>query len=123
MTHRPSPQVVSIAWGRMEVAGLGVGRDFKLYPGGGRPWNWAETGTHHHPGIQPTDVTELLDHGATTIVLSQGMERRLGICPETLETLRGEGVEVHVEETREAVEIYNALTATQPVGGLFHSTC
>jgi hypothetical protein len=107
----------------MEVDGLGVGRDFKLYPGGGRAWDWTETGTHHKPGIQPADVAELLEHGATTVVLSRGMERRLGVCPETLEALRDKGVEVHVEETRRAVEIYNELAGARPVAGLFHSTC
>ena len=39
-----------------QVAGLGEGKDFKLYPGGGRKWDWTETGTQHQPGIQPADV-------------------------------------------------------------------
>jgi hypothetical protein len=30
------PRIPAIAWGRMEVEGLPVGKDFKLYPGGGR---------------------------------------------------------------------------------------
>ena len=47
------PRVVQVSWGRMEVEGLGAGKDFKLYPGGGRAWDWAETGTRHSPGIQP----------------------------------------------------------------------
>ena len=33
----------------MTVAGLGDGKDFKLWPGGGRAWDWRETGTHHRP--------------------------------------------------------------------------
>jgi len=31
-------RVLEIAWGRMTVEGLGTGKDFKLYPGGGRAW-------------------------------------------------------------------------------------
>ena len=31
-----SPLVTHVSWGRMDVAGLGSGKDFKLYPGGGR---------------------------------------------------------------------------------------
>ncbi len=31
--HR-SPRIREISWGRMEVEGLGAGKDFKLYPGG-----------------------------------------------------------------------------------------
>jgi hypothetical protein len=107
----------------MDVDGLGVGKDFKLYPGGGRAWDWTETGTRHQPGIQPADVAELLAHGATTVVLSRGMELQLHVDPATLRYLDERGVTVHVAETREAVRIYNDLAAHTPVAGLFHSTC
>ncbi len=118
-----SPRVTHLSWGRMEVEGLGPGKDFKLYPGGGREWDWRETGTRHVPGIQPADVEELLEHGARVVVLSRGMELRLAVCQATLELLADRGVAVHVEETRAAVELYNRLAASEPVGGLFHSTC
>jgi hypothetical protein len=107
----------------MDVAGLGVGKDFKLYPGGGREWDWSETGTRHAPGIQPADVEELLTHGATVIVLSLGMDQRLQVDPATLRMLDERSVAVHVAETRKAVELYNDLAESHPVGGLFHSTC
>jgi hypothetical protein len=107
----------------MEIEGLGEGKDFKLYPGGGRAWDWNETGTRHSPGIQPADVAELLANGATAIVLSQGMDKQLQVDPATLALLSSRGVAVHVEETRAAVARYNELVDTTPVGGLFHSTC
>jgi hypothetical protein len=118
-----SPRILSVSWGRMEVAGLGTGKDFKLYPGGGRAWDWNETGTRHSPGIQPDDVEELLANGATVVVLSQGMDRRLEVDPATLQALDARGVEVHVAETTAAVDLYNDLAGTRAVGGLFHSTC
>lgn len=107
----------------MDVEGLGTGKDFKLYPGGGRPWDWAETGTRHVPGIQPADLFELLEHGCTVVVLSRGMEQRLQTTPAALKLLADAGVTTHLEETTAAVELYNRLAATEPVGGLFHSTC
>jgi hypothetical protein len=118
-----SPRIVRISWGRMEVEGLEPGKDFKLYPGGGRPWDWRETGTRHFPGIQPEDVRELLDQGSEVVVLSRGMLLALQTRPETLALLKAENVGVYVEETRAAVRRYNALAAELPVGGLFHSTC
>jgi hypothetical protein len=118
-----SPRVTHVSWGRMAVEGLGTGKDFKLYPGGGRDWDWRETGTRHVPGIQPADVEELLEHGSKVIVLTRGMELALQTCPETLEVLRDRGIPVHVEETRAAVELYNRLAESEAVGGLFHSTC
>jgi hypothetical protein len=107
----------------MEVAGLGVGKDFKLYPGGGREWDWSETGTRHVPGIQIADVEELLAHGATVIVLSLGMDMQLHVDPDTSRYLEERSVEVHAVETREAVKIYNDLADQVAVAGLFHSTC
>ena len=118
-----SPRVESIDWGRMEIEGIGPGKDFKLFPGGGRPWNWTETGTHHLPGIQPADVDELLAKGSRVIVLSRGMMLVLWTMPETLALLEEAGVDVHVDETRRAVGIYNELAEREPIGGLFHSTC
>lgn len=118
-----SPGIERVTWGRMEVRGLGVAKDFKLYPGGGRAWDWNETGTRHLPGIQPADVDELLEHGSQVIVLSRGMLLALRTKPETLALLEAEGIPVFVEETRAAVKRYNALAADTAVGGLFHSTC
>ena len=118
-----SPRITHISWGKMEVEGLGLGKDLKLFPGGGRAWDWNETGTRHVPGIQPSDVVELLDQGSEVIVLTRGMELVLQTCPETLALLEERGVVVHVEETRAGVELYNRLAVSQRVGGLFHSTC
>ena len=104
-----SPRIDEVSWGHMQVAGLGRGKDFKLWPGGGRAWDWNETGTRHEPGIQPADIEELLEHGSRTIVLTRGMLLRLSTCRETLELLEAKGIEVHVAETREAVKIYNGF--------------
>jgi hypothetical protein len=119
-----SPRISRIAWGEMEIEGLGSGKDWKLWPGGGRQWDWNETGTHHDPGIQPADVEELLHHGSEVVVLSRGQELRLQTRPDTLDLLRERGVTVHVEETKAAVKRYNDLAEQgEAVGGLFHSTC
>jgi hypothetical protein len=75
------------------------------------------------PGIQPSDVTELLEHGATVVVLTKGVYERLRVCPETLKLLSDRAIAVHVLQTEEAVRAYNRLVETDRVGGLFHSTC
>ncbi len=118
-----SPRITHLSWGRLEVEGRPAFKDAKLFPGGAREWDWSETGTAHVPGIQPSDVTEVLEHGATTIVLTKGVYEQLRVCPETLKMLSDRGVAVHVLQTEEAVRVYNRLVETDPVGGLFHSTC
>src|SRR5450432_1265321 len=118
--QKQSPPITHASWDRFDVEGVGTGRDFKLYPGGGRAWDWTETGTHHKPGIQPADVRELLDHGSKVVILSRGRLLALRTCPETLEMLRERGITYHLKETGEAVELYNHLARTEAVGGLFH---
>lgn len=124
MKDRPrSPRITHLSWGQIEAEGVGAGKDLKLYPGGGREWDWGETGTGHDPGIQPADVEELVEKGASVVVLSRGRAGRLKTSPETLAYLEQRGIEVHVRETKEAVALYNRLAETEAVAGLFHSTC
>jgi len=118
-----SPKITHLIWGRLEIED---GRSFKdavLFPGGAHEWDWRNTGTQHEPGIQPADVQELIDQGATVVVLSMGVHKRLRIHPETLELLNEHAIDVHTLQTDEAVERYNELAATTSVGALIHSTC
>jgi hypothetical protein len=115
-----SPKIIHVTWGEMQVESLGAGKDFKLYPGGGRAWDWSETNTRHVPGIQPSDVEELIENGAKIIILSRGILLKL----QTISYLEKEGVEFHIMQTKLGVELYNHLAQQgKPVGGLFHSTC
>ena len=118
-----SPRVQSVSWGSIIVENGRSFRDAKLFPGGGREWNWNETGTDHTPGIQPADVQELLDNGASVVVLSKGFDGRLKVTSEALQMLKDRSVEVYVRQTEAAVKLYNELRDTQAVGGLFHTTC
>jgi hypothetical protein len=111
------------SWGRIEVEGHPPFKDAKIFPGGAREWDWRETGTRHVPGIQPADVQELIEHGAWTVVLSKGVWERLQVCPETLEVLSKNDIQVEVLQTEAAVERFNELRENIAVGGLFHSTC
>ena len=126
MSDQPprSPWILDCCWGRVAIDGHGVVKDAKLHPGGARAWDWGETGTRHNPGVQPADVAELVEHGATTVVLSRGVLRMLQVCPETPRQLEGRGVAVEVLPTPEAVETYNRLVDGEAaVGALIHSTC
>jgi len=123
VTSPPSPGIETLRWGKVTLEGGQQFKDVKLYPGGAREWDWTETGTRHSPGIQLTDVQELLEHGATVVVLSLGQLGRLAVAPETLRDLEDLGVEVRMLMTPAAVENYNRLRGVAPVGALIHSTC
>jgi hypothetical protein len=119
--------ITEVAWGSMEVTICGQKQHFKdckVWPGGARAWDWRETGTEHSPGIQPADISELLERHPDAIVLGCGVFGRLRVCEETMATLREQGVPYHVENTRDAVQLFNELAEEgKRVAGLFHSTC
>lgn len=119
-----SPQIITCSWGRMEIEHLGTGKDFKLWPGGGRSWDWSEHGTGHHNGVQPADVQELIDQGCRVVVLTTGRFKRLKVPDSIVQLLRRQGVAVTVADTNKGIEIYNRHARQgDAVGGLFHSTC
>jgi len=123
-TALQSPRITHFSWGQIEVDGQDSAfKDAKLFPGGAREWDWRETGTRHVPGIQPADIEELLENGAEVVILSRGIDKRLQVCPETLQMLNERNVASHFLQTEEAVQLYNKLRENKRVGGLFHSTC
>ena len=117
-----SPRITHLSGGRLNVEG-GSFKDAKLFPGGSREWDWNETGVRHLPGIQPTDVEELLEHGATVVVLSKGFHEQLRVCDETLRMLEDRDIPVHLRQTEVAVRLCNELRESERVGVLIHSTC
>jgi hypothetical protein len=57
------------------------------------------------------------------VVLSKGFHERLQICQQTLRMLEDKNIPVHVEQSQQAVRLYNELRETESVGALIHSTC
>ena len=124
----PSPAIVEVAWGRIEVEEPGGGRrafkDAKLFPGGARAWDWNETGTRHTPGVQAADLEELLEHGARVVVVGRGVHERLGVTDEARRRLDDAGVVHEALATPDAVERYGELRREgRAVAALIHTTC
>ncbi|MBO0609119.1 MTH938/NDUFAF3 family protein [Myceligenerans salitolerans] len=126
-----SPKVADLGWGVVDVEGVGRFKDVILYPGGAVGWDWGVTGTRHRPGIQPSDVDQVVAVtgaeatvvGIEVLVLSRGMESRLGVHEDTVRYAESLGMEVHVAPTEDAVALYNEVAATRAVAALIHSTC
>lgn len=119
----PSPKIIHLEWGSIETD-VGRFKDVKLWPGGGREWDWRETGTSHRPGVQPADVTEILEHGVARIIVGSGHTGRLSVPAETYRTVEQGGAILEVSESAEAVDRYNAAAERrEAVAALIHSTC
>lgn len=127
MSRDNTSVITHISWGRMQVNVNGeihYFKDCKVWPSGAKEWDWKITRTRHQPGIQPTDIQEILDQGVDFLVLSRGMQLMLHTCPETEELLRSLAIEHHIGQTQLAVALFNDLVKQgRKVGGIFHSTC
>jgi hypothetical protein len=117
-----SPLVTAFSWGRIEVSGRTF-RDARLYPGGAEEWDWRKTGTRHEPGIQLSDLEDLLERRPKTVILSRGMDLVLQVPQETIDAIRARGPEVIVLQSQKAVADYNERCVQEPVVALIHSTC
>jgi hypothetical protein len=123
-TTAASPRIISSGWGKMEVESIGHGRDFKLWPGGGRDWDWSEHGTDHRRGIQQGDVQELIAKGCELVILTTGRFKRLRVPQAIIEILEEQSIEVIVADTKKGIQLYNDYAGKGlAAGGLFHSTC
>ncbi|KAJ7995685.1 hypothetical protein DPEC_G00247140 [Dallia pectoralis] len=120
-----SPEIVSLSWGHMMVEGRpSAYKDCKVWPGGSCGWDWRETGTEHHPGVQPADLEEVLLKGVETLVIGRGMSEALQVPSSTVDYVKKRGVDLRVLQTEKAVKEYNNLVGQGvKVGGVFHSTC
>lgn len=99
-------------------------KDCKLWLGSSKEWDWTLTGTRHQPGIQPTDIEEILTDDIDFMVLSRGMQLMLHICPETEDLLNSRNIEYYIGQTKLAVNLFNSLVQKgRKVAGVFHSTC
>ena len=119
----PPPTIHELAWGAVTTA-VGTFRDAKLWPGGGRNWDWRETGTQHRPGIQAADLDEVLEHRPAVVILGRGQQGRLEVTDEAYAAVAAAGATVEVLLTEAAVARYNRLAGDGvAVGALIHSTC
>ncbi len=123
MESNQTLKIVRDAWGEIELSDSRTFKDVKLWPGGAREWNWAETGTRHSPGVQFTDVEECLEPQVKTIILSRGRMKRLKVKKELVQQLESDGYEVKVCSTEKAIAAYNDRVKSGTVAALIHSTC
>lgn len=118
-----SPRIKQLVWGRLETDDGHIYADAKLYPGGSASWDWHMSGTDHVQGIQVQDIQELVEAGAKVIVMGKGIYGRLRVAGRIIHMLEQQGIKTHALPTSQAVALYNELAASEPVGGIFHSTC
>mmetsp|Transcript_23637 Transcript_23637/g.55834 ORF Transcript_23637/g.55834 Transcript_23637/m.55834 type:complete len:183 (+) Transcript_23637:78-626(+) len=127
------PEIGSLSWGKIVLKDPATGlsatfRDAKIWPGGARPWDWRETGTHHSPGTQIEDIQELLAADPDVVIISRGMQEALGVSPELRQAMsasRERSTVAWLELRSDLVaDRYRELSRSGlRVAALVHTTC
>jgi hypothetical protein len=111
-------RIEEYSFGRIVVDGREETRDVIVLPERVvREW-WRRDGH----GLVLEDLEGVLDELPQRLIVGTGAHGRLRPDPETLEALRGRGVEVEVLPTSEAVSRYEALDPAETAAAL-HLTC
>lgn len=117
-----APAIEADGWGSITVGGATF-KDGVLGPGVARSWDWNDDGTSH-AGMAAAPVEELLDAGATHLLLSTGRQGRLTVPDHVVRLAEDAGATVEVLPTDEAVAAYQRCRAGgEPVGAVLHTTC
>jgi hypothetical protein len=111
--------IESYFFGRIVINGKTYTSDVIIYPGRVDPSWWREEG--HRLGI--ADLVDALKARPEVLIVGTGYSGVMRVPQDTIETLAARGIEVMVEWTSRAVELYNELQAGRSVVAALHITC
>lgn len=113
-------KIESYHFGEIVIGGREYKNDVMIYRGQVVGW-WRAEGHH----LQLRDLDWLLEQESQPeiIVLGRGRYGLVTVPDEVVKALEGRGIEVHIQNTREACETYNELVGSRRVAAALHLTC
>lgn len=112
-------KIDSYSFGRIVINGKTYTSDVIIYPNRGDA-AWRRKEGHL---FQLADVAEALQAKPDVLVIGTGYSGVMRVPRETVDRIAGQGVEVKVERTAKAVEVYNDLEGAKTVIAALHLTC
>lgn len=112
-------KIDSYSFGRIVINGKTYTSDVIIYP------NRVDAAWRRKEGhlLQLADVAEALRAKPDVLVIGTGYSGVMRVPRETVDRIDGQGIEVKVERTAKAVEVYNDLEGATTVIAAFHLTC
>lgn len=112
-------KIDSYSFGKIVINGRTYTSDVIIYPGSVDASWWRKEG---HV-LQLADVAEALRAKPEVFVIGTGYAGVMRVPRETIDRITGQGIEVRVERTSKAVEMYNDLQGAKTVIAALHITC
>jgi len=112
-------KIDSYSFGRIVINKKTYTSDVIIYPGRVDASWWRKEGHL----LQFADVAEALQAKPDVLVIGTGYAGVMRVPRETVDRIAAQGIEVMVERTSKAVELYNDLQGAKTVIAALHITC
>lgn len=107
-------------FGRIVIDGEEYIQDVIIFPDHVQASWWRREGHFLHAG----DLATVLDAPPKVLIIGKGYSGVMRVPDELVKELEARGIQVHVANSREAVETYNRLAPTEPsLAAALHLTC
>ncbi|MDH5202267.1 MAG: MTH938/NDUFAF3 family protein [Nitrospirota bacterium] len=107
------------SFGKIIIDGKTYTSDVIIYPERVDSSWWRERGHY----LQLIDLTDAINAGPEILIIGTGYFGKMAVPKETISHLKSKGIEVHVERTKKAVELFNTFQNDKVVIAAFHLTC
>ena len=107
------------SFGRITIDGKAYTSDVIIYPDKVNASWWRRAGHN----LEVADLTEVIIAKPEVLVIGTGATGLMKVPKETISHLESQGIEVHIERTEKAVELFNKLQKDKKVIAALHLTC
>ncbi len=73
--------------------------------------------------LQVTDLKDVIKTKPEVLIVGTGAYGAMKVPEQTIEHLKSNGIEVYIENTKKAVELYNKISSKKPAIAALHLTC
>jgi len=109
----------SYGFGRIVIEGTAFTTDVIIFPDRVEDEWWRKDGHVLH--IE--DIESVVEEKPEVLIVGTGKYGLLDIMPETKEYIESKGIELIVEPTEKACEVYNKISQAKKVVAALHVTC
>ncbi len=107
------------SFGKIVIDGKTYTSDVIIYPGRVDASWWRKEGHY----LQAVDLADIINAKPDLLIVGTGFSGVMAVPDETITFVGSKGIEIRVERTGKAVELYNIMRKERTVIAALHLTC
>ncbi len=107
------------SFGRITIDGKTYTSDVIIYPDRIDSSWWRKEGHL----LQMDDLSDVIQEKPNVLIVGKGYSGVMNVPEETIKALSEKNIEVYVERTSKAIELYNEMEKDKKIIAAFHLTC